>query len=283
MTAVDVHGYGNESSVYAYRVHDNTRPVVIIQEPATISKTVTSKPSIAISGHTIDAGNAGLKSITCNTGEPNLGTLEHWSFDVSLHHGANEIIIIAEDKNGKLGSDTIEITRALQPEPPGFSPAAPLSFENQLTVSISTAEKNMVIHYTTDGTEPTAASKIYSSPILIKETTTFKAKSFTEDGMPSPVSVATYTLVPKKKADVHKHLTLQVAAFKDKAFADDLVSTLKAKGYPAYSVVGTSPENVTYYKVRLGFFGERVDAENMLEKMKEENLKAIIVNTTVSE
>jgi hypothetical protein len=282
--AADVHGYMSESNTYAYRVRDNTRPDITIQKPAIISKTFTSESTIMVSGQAIDAGGVGLKSITCNTGDPNLGTLEKWSFNVSLNSGLNIIFIVAEDQNGKLGSDAIEITYAPQLDALEFLPAAPYEFETQLSVTIQSPEKAAIIHYTIDNTEPTNASQIYSSPILIKETTTIKARALMSDRVPSVVSVGTYTLTSKKKVGSIKNLTLQVAAFKDKKLAGEMIERLKAKGYPAYSVIGTSSGNVTYFKVRIGYFGDMAEAENMLNKIKKENLEAIIVvNTKVNE
>ena len=284
--ATDVHGYVSESNTYAYRVRDNTRPVVTIKKPAIISKAFTSESTIMVSGQAIDAGGVGLKSITCNTGNPNLGTLKMWSFNVSLNRGLNIITIVAEDQNGKLGSDAIEITYAPQLDTLEFLPAAPYEFENQLSVTIQSPEKAAIIHYTIDNTEPTNVSRIYSSPILIKETTTIKARAFMSDRLPSAVSVGIYTLTSKKKVESKsiKNLTLQVAAFKDKKLAGEMIERLKAKGYPAYSVIGTSSGNVTYFKVRIGYFGNMAEAENMLNKIEKENLKAIIVvNTKVNE
>ncbi|UCD33610.1 MAG: SPOR domain-containing protein [Desulfobacterales bacterium] len=275
--AADIHGYMSESDTYAYRIRDNTRPAVTIQKPATISKTFTSEPRITVSGQAIGVGGVGLKSITCSTGVPNLGTLGMWSFNLFLRRGPNVITIVAEDQNGRLGSDAIEITYAPQVAALEFLPAAPYEFEDQLPVTIQSSEKAAIIHYTIDNTDPTEASQTYSSPILINKTTTIKARAFMPNRIPSVVSAGTYTLTPKKKAKPVKHLTLQVAAFKDKKLADDMIERLKAKGYPAYSVTGTPSGNVTYYKVRIGSFGDMAEAETMLNKIKKEKLEAIVV------
>ena len=68
-----------------------------------------------------------------------------------------------------------------------------------------------------------------------------------------------------------------MAAFKEKKFADEMIERLKAKGYPAYGITATSSENITFYKVRVGAFEDMAEAETMLKKMQQENLKAIIV------
>jgi hypothetical protein len=52
--------------------------------------------------------------------------------------------------------------------PPGFFPSA-------ISVTITTQEPNSVIRYTTDGTEPTPASPLYTGPVSIDSTTVLKA------------------------------------------------------------------------------------------------------------
>ena len=46
------------------------------------------------------------------------------------------------------------------------------------TVSISCADASAEVRYTTDGTEPTAASALYTEPFAVTATTTVKAKAF---------------------------------------------------------------------------------------------------------
>lgn len=56
-----------------------------------------------------------------------------------------------------------------------------LSTENNaLLYSLKASSNDKFIRYTTDGTEPTVASKLYTKPISIKKTTTIKAASFDE-------------------------------------------------------------------------------------------------------
>ncbi len=75
------------------------------------------------------------------------------------------------------------------------APALPASanFENEFEVAI-TAEDGAAIYYTTDGTEPTTASTVYSAPFTISETTTIKAIAVKDDVV-STVAEATYTKV----------------------------------------------------------------------------------------
>ena len=75
---------------------------------------------------------------------------------------------------------------------PTFSPVGGTYYEPQ-TVSINCNTEGATIYYTTDGTEPTAESSVYSSPISVSTTTTIKAMAVKEGLDNSAVAVATYT------------------------------------------------------------------------------------------
>ena len=68
------------------------------------------------------------------------------------------------------------------------------AFEDAVTVSITTASVGATIRYTTDGTEPTAASTPYAGPIGLDITTTLKAQAFQTGWGDSNVGVETYTV-----------------------------------------------------------------------------------------
>ena len=62
------------------------------------------------------------------------------------------------------------------------------------TVALASATPDAAIHYTTDGSGPTAASPVYSAPIEIVSETTIKAIAVAEDFVASDVLEAHYTL-----------------------------------------------------------------------------------------
>lgn len=64
-------------------------------------------------------------------------------------------------------------------------------FETSTSVTMS-AESGAEIRYTTDGTNPTSASTLYSSAITLNDTTTIKAIAI-KDGVSSSVASATFT------------------------------------------------------------------------------------------
>ena len=76
---------------------------------------------------------------------------------------------------------------------PTFSPAAGTYTEAQ-NVAISCTTAGATIHYTLDGSTPTANSATYSTPIAISETTTVKAMAVKTGMTNSNVATATYTI-----------------------------------------------------------------------------------------
>ncbi|MFJ7408919.1 MULTISPECIES: endonuclease [unclassified Lysinibacillus] len=67
-------------------------------------------------------------------------------------------------------------------------------------VALSSATEGATIYYTTDGTEPTTGSNIYSQPIVIDKTTTLKAMAVA-DGLENS-DVQTYSYTVSGQADV---------------------------------------------------------------------------------
>ena len=76
---------------------------------------------------------------------------------------------------------------------PYFSPAhETTSYVAPIDVTIATATEGAIIRYTVDGTTPDENSTLYSAPVNISKTTTFKAKAFKEGQASSEVGTATY-------------------------------------------------------------------------------------------
>ena len=62
-------------------------------------------------------------------------------------------------------------------------------FNRPLTISMTCADPDAEIHYTTDGSEPTMKSPAYSKSFIILKTTTIKAKAFKKGSIPSFVTL----------------------------------------------------------------------------------------------
>jgi hypothetical protein len=69
------------------------------------------------------------------------------------------------------------------------------TYADSVALIIACATEGAVIRYTMDGSEPTATSTIYSTPITLTATTTVKAKAFKTDWNPSETVSAIYTVV----------------------------------------------------------------------------------------
>jgi hypothetical protein len=101
-------------------------------------------------------------------------------------------------KNGMLDSDMLSVEYIINvPLPrvasPSITPASG-TFENSITVEISTATKGASIYYTIDGGTPSALNGIrYSGPFSIDKTVTVKAVSIKSDMLDSEIASETYT------------------------------------------------------------------------------------------
>ncbi len=73
-------------------------------------------------------------------------------------------------------------------------------------------------------------------------------------------------------------LTVQAASLKDPQDADDLVSRLKKKGYPAYKTIAVVPQQGIWFRVRVGRFGSREEADDTLRRLKKDGFDPFLVN-----
>jgi Chitobiase/beta-hexosaminidase C-terminal domain len=76
---------------------------------------------------------------------------------------------------------------------PSFSPAAG-TFTSAQSVTLSVTTPGATIYYTTNGTNPTTSSTVYSGPIAVNSTTTIEAFATTPGSASSPMSSALYTI-----------------------------------------------------------------------------------------
>ena len=95
----------------------------------------------------------------------------------------------SDNGSGNTGGGTTGGGQTVTVNAPQF--AGETQFETSTTVSM-TVEAGATIHYTTDGSTPTAASTVYSGPVTLSETTTVKAVAV-KDGVTSSVTSRTYT------------------------------------------------------------------------------------------
>ncbi len=78
-------------------------------------------------------------------------------------------------------------------------------------------------------------------------------------------------------AEIEKKITIQVAALRDPKVADRMVARLKDKWYPAYRTVAEIPGKGVWYRVRIGSFRSKAEAQSTLERLKKDKIEAILL------
>jgi cell division protein FtsN len=72
-------------------------------------------------------------------------------------------------------------------------------------------------------------------------------------------------------------LAVQVASTKDAASAEALVKKLMQLGYAGFSTKAEIPDKGTWYRVRVGPYRTKAEAEQMLQELTKDTFKGIIV------
>ena len=81
-----------------------------------------------------------------------------------------------------------------------------------------------------------------------------------------------------KPTESQKEFAVQVASTKDLKDADRLISRLKTKGYSAYKVLGKVPGKGIWFRIRVGPYKGKDEAEKALAKLKKNKLKGFVLN-----
>ena len=71
--------------------------------------------------------------------------------------------------------------------------------------------------------------------------------------------------------------TIQAASVRDPKDADRLVEKLKKAGYPAYRAIGKIPGKGVWFRVRIGEYKGKTEAREVMNKLKKDGLKPILV------
>jgi cell division septation protein DedD len=86
---------------------------------------------------------------------------------------------------------------------------------------------------------------------------------------------------PEEKVMAASSCTVQVGAFKNTKDAEALKQRLENRGYKVYIKKSASTKNAKLYKVRIGRFTVREDADALVQKLKKtEGLKAFVTFIT---
>ena len=153
--------------------------------------TYTSVQSVSISCST---SGASIR-YTTNGSEPT-ETSSLYSSPISIT--GTSTVIAKAFKSGYNPSQTASSTYTINlpyVETPSFNPPGG-TYTSAQSVSISCSTSGASIRYTTNGSEPTETSSLYSSPISITGTTTVNARAFKTGYNPSTIATSIYSIVP---------------------------------------------------------------------------------------
>jgi cell division septation protein DedD len=74
-----------------------------------------------------------------------------------------------------------------------------------------------------------------------------------------------------------KNLTIQISSLKDLAGADAMVAKLKQQGYAAYRTTGNIPGKGVWYRVRVGYYSNKAEAEVVIQKLSQDKYEPYLV------
>jgi cell division protein FtsN len=126
-------------------------------------------------------------------------------------------------------------------------------------------------------TQPKASQSTSKKPApkaVAKKVQPQKAAPKTKEKEQKKVSTAG---TKKTTAPTGAVYTVQAASVKNAKDADQLVARLKKKGFPAYRTLGKVPEKGIWFRIRIGKYNSRAEANKTLNKLKKLGLKPIIV------
>ena len=184
---------------------------------------------------TITSGTAG--STIYYTTDGTTPTTGSTVYSTSVSVTASNTIKAIAVKNGMADSDVASAAYTILAKvaTPTFSPAAG-AYTGTQSVIISNATAGSTIYYTTNGTNPTTASTVYSAPITISSSCTIKAMAAKSGMTNSDVASAAYTIMDKVAAP-----TFSPAAGTYTGAQGVTISSATAGSTIYYTTNGTNP------------------------------------------
>lgn len=143
---------------------------------------------------TLTAKGDNITSIVIKGGKitNTLMSFDTGAYDKGTWTGSSATVVITMLGTVNFDSFVVTTVSASGVASPVFAPAGGEFYEAQ-NVVLTCPTEGATIYYTTDGTNPTTASKQYTAPIEVSATTTIKAIA-SKGGINSDVEEATYTI-----------------------------------------------------------------------------------------
>ena len=198
--------YNSQNNIFSCYASGQQQPVFIYQASAlpypgmfwsaiSANASMTTSSGIVFTAPTLNPGNA--TSISYDSSDTDVATIDASGVVTIIGAGTTTISAIFEG-NSNYAPQTVTYTLTATDDretvaTPTFNPASGVVDANT-TVAISTQTSGATIHYTTDGSNPTTSSPVYSTPIVITSATTINAIAIKENYKDSGIASATYTV-----------------------------------------------------------------------------------------
>ncbi|NCA84497.1 MAG: hypothetical protein EOM83_02875 [Clostridia bacterium] len=114
-----------------------------------------------------------------------------WALSAGTNADDSQWIVLAQNDWTNLGFHISECQGGTTVAAPDFTPGSG-TYSNPVSVTITSDTPDADIYYTTDGSDPTQQSTLYTLPLTISQTTTLKAKGFLDGYNPSYITTAQY-------------------------------------------------------------------------------------------
>ena len=180
-------------------------------------------------------------------------------------------VLVGRDVAAKPGDDPISASQATPPEAPTETPG-PDSPPSDPPPAATEADLDYHRRLQSD-----ADAKQEKLPAPVPEPRAEPAKP-AEKPKPTPTPTPTPAPAGPNVPTSGRPGTwvIQVIALKDRAAAASLVQRLAGKGYPAF-LENPAPGTPVIYRVRVGRYNERTEAEQVGRRLKEEQYGAVIL------
>ena len=190
-------------------------------EAATLNLENGNKFTVSAENH--GAANMYIQSATLN-GEP---WTKSYINHADIMKGGNIVFTMGPEPNKNWGNNEADIpvasagTSKITPVP--FILAEARSFQDSMAIEMGCAMPDVTIHYTTDGSEPTTDSPVYTEKFFIHETCDIKAIAVSSAKQPSyPVEGRYLKITNKMSITVNSKYANQYNAGGDMALIDQI-------------------------------------------------------------
>ncbi len=184
-----------------------SKSIIIVDETAPAAPTFSANPVTPTNGNvTVTI----IYSHDSNIKEYKIGTGETWmSYTSAVVITANNTLYArSKDLSGNMSTESsISITNIdkTAPAPPTASVASG-TYESIQNITLL-GEDGAIIRYTTNGSNPTTSSTVYSNVLEVNETTNLKVRQWDAAGNASTVASYTYNIIIIYNANIPKLVT----------------------------------------------------------------------------